>query len=541
MDHYKQFKDPIYGYVSVPTEYVKKIIDTAEFQRLRRIVQTSYSPLYSSAVHNRFIHSIGVYHLGTIACKNVFCALKENESTKDLFEWDKAKKIFLLACLLHDVGHAPFSHTGEKYYLDENGSSSFLHEKLSSFVGSTEFTSDIPNIKAAAPHEIMSVIVALERYAEYFDDSDSKELFARCITGYKYSKNSMVHSALNCIISMLNSSIIDVDRLDYLIRDAYFTGFETTSIDYFRLLTSLTIHIDESSGEGNQVVKLGFKKSAISIIENVVFAHDSERKWIQTHPVVMYDMYIIQHTIDKLDKTYSTQNDRLFSQESLCLQGHTLNNGVQISLMCDDDIVYLLKTCKDDNLCNEFFSRNNRRHPVWKSEAEYKAYFQIRYGGTMLDDLNTALSDTVNYIRKYSESWIINENTINELESDLKKVLESAEIDEKTKNAQKKMKETILCVLKTLKEFANTSGIECDFVLLEASEFYSNFSKKDLLEIPIIFPQKNTPNTYPLKEVVPLLESRENESKRFYYLYYKEGKTPIDKETLCKKLVAPFI
>lgn len=52
----KQFKDPIYGYIKLPTEYVKNIIDTAEFQRLRRIVQTSYSPLYSASVHNRFIH-----------------------------------------------------------------------------------------------------------------------------------------------------------------------------------------------------------------------------------------------------------------------------------------------------------------------------------------------------------------------------------------------------------------------------------------------------------------------------------------------------
>ena len=62
----KQFKDPIYGYVEIPRNYVSEIIDTAEFQRLRRIIQTSYSPLYPSAIHNRFVHSIGVYHLGHI-------------------------------------------------------------------------------------------------------------------------------------------------------------------------------------------------------------------------------------------------------------------------------------------------------------------------------------------------------------------------------------------------------------------------------------------------------------------------------------------
>lgn len=67
----KKFKDPIYGYVEIPIEYVNEIIDMAEFQRLRRVVQTSYAPLYSSAVHNRFVHSIGVFHLGKLASKQV--------------------------------------------------------------------------------------------------------------------------------------------------------------------------------------------------------------------------------------------------------------------------------------------------------------------------------------------------------------------------------------------------------------------------------------------------------------------------------------
>lgn len=67
MKSYKRLKDPIYGYVNIPVQYMTDIIDTACFQRLRRIIQTSYSPLYSSAVHNRFVHSIGVYHLGEIA------------------------------------------------------------------------------------------------------------------------------------------------------------------------------------------------------------------------------------------------------------------------------------------------------------------------------------------------------------------------------------------------------------------------------------------------------------------------------------------
>lgn len=66
----KRFKNPIYGYIDIQKEYIDKIVDTATFQRLRRVIQTSYSPLYSSAIHNRFVHSLGVYYLGALPLIN---------------------------------------------------------------------------------------------------------------------------------------------------------------------------------------------------------------------------------------------------------------------------------------------------------------------------------------------------------------------------------------------------------------------------------------------------------------------------------------
>ena len=67
----KRFKDPIYGYIDIEQKIISEIVDTAGFQRLRNIIQTSYAPLYSSAVHNRFVHSLGVYHLGCIVTQTV--------------------------------------------------------------------------------------------------------------------------------------------------------------------------------------------------------------------------------------------------------------------------------------------------------------------------------------------------------------------------------------------------------------------------------------------------------------------------------------
>ena len=80
---YKKLKDPIYGYIKIPTELIKRVIDTAVFQRLRRVLQTSYAPLFSSAIHNRFVHSIGVFYLGCIASEQLKKEiLKKNLLTK---------------------------------------------------------------------------------------------------------------------------------------------------------------------------------------------------------------------------------------------------------------------------------------------------------------------------------------------------------------------------------------------------------------------------------------------------------------------------
>lgn len=100
------------------------------------------------------------------------------------------------------------------------------------------------------------------------------------VTGYQYQDESVDSCIKNCYISMLNSKVIDVDKLDYLIRDAYVTGFDTVNIDFERLLSSLTISMNENKGK----YEIAYYKNAVSVIENVVYAHDAERKWIQTHP-----------------------------------------------------------------------------------------------------------------------------------------------------------------------------------------------------------------------------------------------------------------
>lgn len=314
----KQFKDPVYGYINIPQTIVKDIIDTSEFQRLRYIQQTSYSPVYSAALHNRFIHSLGVYYLGEMASNAVF------KNSKDILKEysvdSETKGIFQLACLLHDVGHAPFSHSGESFYVDGEGK---FYAEFKNIVEDEPFSLDVDyyhsNGKIAAPHEIMSVIIALKRYKDYFKSNDQRSFFARCITGYKYRnlEENAKYAVFNAFISLLNSSTIDVDRLDYLIRDAYVMGYNSVSIDYQRLLDG--VMLVKVQGENNHSpIQLAYRKSALSVIENVVYAHDAEKKWIQNHPVILYETFLIQRLIASARREYKKRTgNELFSISSL--------------------------------------------------------------------------------------------------------------------------------------------------------------------------------------------------------------------------------
>lgn len=538
----KRLKDPIYGYIQIPIDYMTGIVDTAVFQRLRRIIQTSYSPLYSSAVHNRFVHSLGVYHLGTIAAA-VLCREVKNLLEIDDNELKRLYEIFVLACLLHDVGHAPFSHTGEKLYLGEERESAYtqIHQMLSEEVATESFKRDIPSGTAnAAPHEIMSAIMGLKAFPTYISIPEDKEFFTRCITGYQYTATDKISCLKNCFISLLNSKVIDVDKLDYLIRDAYITGFNTVSLDYIRLLQAITV------SETEKGYQIAYYKDAISVIENVVYAHDAERKWIQNHPVVLYECYILNHIFQHLNGKLNTDTDKLFSYESLTQEGHILKDDIKVSLLCDDDIVYIMKnvpSCETE-LSKEYFERNKRRHPIWKSEAEYEAFISRAMGGQndSMKAFEQAMTATAFYLTKASDTWTINDETIAKLNTELE-TLEKDVFDEDTKQVQKEDKQAALKLMKCLIRFANENGLLHDFVIIEASQFNSGFAKPDFSKTPLIFKSSDEEIVEAdFATVAKPLQSNHVLRDKFYYLFYRrqEGNEEINKAELCRCLAQEF-
>lgn len=119
----KTFKDSVHGYIEVPKCFVETLMDNEYFQRLRNVEQTGMRVLYPNAKHDRFSHSLGVFHLGLRAVDALLDNFSKDQywniesDNQSILYWAKNKVLFLIACLLHDIGHAPFSHALESQLL----------------------------------------------------------------------------------------------------------------------------------------------------------------------------------------------------------------------------------------------------------------------------------------------------------------------------------------------------------------------------------------------------------------------------------------
>lgn len=550
MNGVKRFKDPVYGYIYIDNLVMGTVVDSAVFQRLRRIVQTSYAPLYASAVHNRFVHSLGVYHLGMTVVER----LKQSvncSTVEPLFgnsdQWHRWLDVFSYACLLHDVGHAPFSHTGEDFYLENKKGYKQIHDELAALVDEDAFSEDIKAIKPgkeAKPHEVVSSIVGLKEFPTLFHSAKERSLFARCITGYRYQEKSDLERIGNCLIEMLNSAVIDVDKLDYLIRDAYITGFDTVKIDYQRLLGAVTIVKDKDG------FVLAYDKSAISVIENVIYAHDAEGHWIQTHPVVAYETYLLDGVVEELNSFFRESEHPLFSLESLSEEGSTLqhlnNEGKidlkwKVRLLSDDDVVSMLKSVLNSEVSQEYLARNKRRHAMWKSEAEYQAYLykQVGTGNALALSIESAFAKVSMFVKNTTHRSVINEYAFEKIQRDydgLKNGTFSV-LSEEQRNEKLKDYEYCMNWLKCFKEFCNEEGIPFDLLFLSAKQFNSSFLKSEY-ENTMVYIEDHPQRILKFSEILTLLNRKPPVGKNFYYVYYKRtGQDKVSIQKLLKRMI----
>ncbi|MBI1183968.1 HD domain-containing protein [bacterium] len=195
MGKIKIFNDPVYGFVRIPRDILFEIIEHPYFQRLRRIKQLGLTDLvYPGAHHSRFHHTLGAVHLMSEALDNL--KLKGIEIS------DEETEAALLAILLHDIGHGPFSHALENKFI------------------------------TGGSHEQISLA-----FMQYFNNLHQGRL-QLAIEIFKGS----YHRPFLC---QLVSGQLDVDRLDYLRRDSFYTGVSEGVIGSDRIIKMMNVHHDE--------------------------------------------------------------------------------------------------------------------------------------------------------------------------------------------------------------------------------------------------------------------------------------------------------
>lgn len=252
----KIFNDPIYGFISLPFNILFDIIEHPYFQRLRRIKQLGLTHLvYPGALHTRFHHALGAMHL-TLKAIEVLKS-KGYKITK------KECKSTLIAILLHDIGHGPFSHALE-YSIVKN----VTHEDISSF----------------------------------FMQQLNKEFKGKLSLAIEIFENRHPKAFLHQLVS----SQLDMDRMDYLKRDSFFTGVSEGVINSDRIISMLAVK------DGNLVVEA----KGIYSIEKFIIARRLMYWQVYLHKTVISAENLVVNIL-KRAKHLATKGEELFCTDSL--------------------------------------------------------------------------------------------------------------------------------------------------------------------------------------------------------------------------------
>jgi uncharacterized protein len=233
-----EIKDPIHGAIEVNSAEVA-VLDSREFQRLRSIKQLGFAEFsFPGATHNRYIHSVGVMHLAGRAFDSIFRSFEFSSPGAR----SRLRQVVRLGALLHDIGHGPLSHTTEEVMPSVGllGVKAYQNRVASApaIDPSRKATHEDYTIKILTDSPLSEII------RQNFSDIDPHHVACLIDRSLKSPDDFFVEHGLDLrtVLSQVVSSEMDVDRMDYLERDAYFCGTNYGRVELGWLIGNLTCH-----------------------------------------------------------------------------------------------------------------------------------------------------------------------------------------------------------------------------------------------------------------------------------------------------------
>jgi len=327
LDEVKVFKDPVHRYVRVQDQVIWDLIATPEFQRLRRIKQLGTTYLtFHGAEHSRFNHSLGVYEIVRRIINKI-----EHHAT-----WNKEERLLCLcAALLHDLGHGPFSHSFEKVFgLD--------HEKFTEkiIIGNTAVNKVLKKVSKDFPVKVAQVI------------------------------NNSYKDKL--VISVISSQI-DADRMDYLLRDAYYTGVSYGQFDMERILRVMRPTKDE----------IVIKSTGMHAVEDYIMSRYQMYWQVYFHPVTRSAEVILTKIFHRAKYLYET-GYQFQVKPTLLTSLFEGNEKLADFLQLDESVIYFYfqrwQVENDDilrDLCCRFIERRLFKYVEFDPETQMDAYDEL--------------------------------------------------------------------------------------------------------------------------------------------------------------------
>ena len=319
MPFHKIINDPVYGFITIDDDLILEVIAHPYYQRLRRIQQMAMASLvYPGAVHTRLHHSLGAYHL-------MRCALQELIS-KGIDISQEEQRSAKIAILLHDIGHGPFSHA-----LENELAEGMHHEEISLLI-IKELNKQFDGRLA------MSIEIFTDTYPQKF-------------------------------LHQLVSGQLDVDRMDYLTRDSFFTGVIEGAIAYDRILKMLTVH----NGE------LMIEEKGMYSIEKFLIARRLMYWQVYLHKTVLSAEQMLKRIIKRAKFINASCNEPLNSFINLPIGKVTLEQFCSID---DYDVMMAIKNwCHHPDkvlsvLCNGIIDRKLLKVKYVSEPVEELAVYQ---------------------------------------------------------------------------------------------------------------------------------------------------------------------